>query len=61
MRFYWGICGLTLMARLKWVPSQRAAFAAVLAAIISAALAVQVHGLWDLCDPFHQGAAQAFL
>lgn len=52
--------GLTLMARLKRVSPQRAALAAVLAAIVSAALAVQVHGLWDLCDAFHQGAAQSF-
>lgn len=49
------------MARFKRVPPQGAAVAAVLAAVLSAALPVDVHVLRDLRDPFHQGAAQAFL
>jgi len=49
------------MSRLKRVPPQGAAVAAVFAAVVTAALAVYVHGLWDLCYPPHQGATQAFL
>lgn len=31
------------------------------AAVLTTALPVYVHGLWDLCYPFHQGATQTFL
>lgn len=49
------------MTWLKWISPQGAAVAAVFAAVIAAALAVDVHALWDLGYPLHQGAAQAFL
>lgn len=49
------------MARFKRVSPQGAAVAAVLAAILSAALPMDVHVLRDLGDTLHQGAAQAFL
>lgn len=51
---------LTVMARFKGVSPQSTAVAALFAAIFSAALAVKVHCLRDLCNPFHQGASQAF-
>ena len=50
-----------MMARLKWISPQGAAIAAMFTAIFTTALAVNVHGLWDLCNSFHQGATQAFL
>lgn len=50
-----------MVAWFKLVSPQGAAVAAVLAAIVSAALAVDVHGFRDLCDAFHQGATQALL
>lgn len=50
--------GLTVVARLKGISPQGAAVAAVFAAIITTALPVQVHSLWDLCYPFHQRATQ---
>lgn len=49
------------MGRFERVSPQGAAVAAVLAALLSAALPVDVHVLRDLRDPFHQGAAQTFL
>lgn len=52
---------LTVVTRLKWVSPQSAAVAAMFAAVFTAALPVYVHVLWDLCYPFHQGAAQPFL
>lgn len=52
---------LTMVARFKWVSSQGAAVAAVFAAVLTTALPVYVHGLRDLCYPFHQGAAESFL
>lgn len=52
---------LTVLARFKRIPPQRAAVAAVLAAVLATALPVKVHGFRDLRDPLHQGAAQAFL
>ncbi len=54
-------CDLTVVTRFKWVSPQSAAVAAMFAAVLTAALPVYVHGLWDLCDSFHQGAAQTFL
>lgn len=50
-----------MVARLIVVFPQGASVAAVLAAVITAALAVQVHGLRDLRYASHQGATQAFL
>lgn len=50
-----------MVARFKRVSPQGAAVAAVFAAVLTAALPVYVHGLWDLCYPFHQGASQTFL
>lgn len=50
-----------MVAGFKRVPPQGAAVAAVFAAVLAAALPVQVHGLRDLCYPFHQGAAETFL
>lgn len=50
-----------MVTRFKWVSPQGAAVAAVFAAVLTTALAVYVHGLWDLCYPFHQGASQTFL
>lgn len=50
-----------MVTRFKGVSPQGAAVAAVFAAILTAALPVDVHGLRDLRDPFHQGAAEAFL
>ena len=52
---------LTVMTRFKWVSPQGAAVAAVFAAVLTTALPVYVHALWDLCYPFHQRAAQTFL
>lgn len=50
-----------MTARFTQVPPQSAAVAALFTAVLATALAVYVHGLWDLCYPFHQGATQAFL
>lgn len=52
---------LTVMARLTGVSPQSAAVAAVFTPILATALAVYVHGLWDLCYALHQRATQAFL
>lgn len=50
-----------MLARFKRIPPERAAVAAVLAAVLATALPVKVYGFRDLRDPLHQGAAQAFL
>lgn len=60
LRFRWKH-DLTVMTRFSWVSLQGATVAAVFAAVLTTALPVNVHILWDFRDPFHQGATEALL